>query len=449
MMILDYQNVTASRIGPEHGLTDEELREATAAGRGLCRRFAEESDQGQLGFTSLPGSDEVARRVIDYASRHREAVESFVQIGIGGSALGAVALQTALCPRFHNEGQGRPRLYVLDNVDPEETRALLDRIDLRRTLFHVVTKSGDTTETMAGFLIVLDRLQRALGPAWKKHVVVTTDPQRGFLRKFAREEGLEAFEIPEKVGGRFSVLTPVGLLPAAMVGVDVRDLLAGARQANDWSRRPEAPQNPAFLFALVAHLLDTRRGKRIHVMMPYARALRDVADWFRQLWAESLGKSPQVGPTPVVALGTTDQHSQIQLYNEGPNDKLIIFLQPETFRADERIPEVLPPGAPPAFLQGHTLKEVMTAMKEGTEAALVQARRPNLTLRLSEISARSVGALLFLLEAATVYAGWLYGVDPFNQPGVEAGKKAAFARLGRPGYVAPPPPETDLRYVVS
>ena len=449
MITLDYQNTTASRIGPEHGLTEEELRQATTAGAGLCRRFAEEADGGILGFAALPRSEEAARRVAEYAARRRGSVESFVQIGIGGSALGAIALGTALAHRFHNEGPGRPRFYVLDNVDPEETRALLERIDLRTTLFHVVTKSGDTTETMAGFLIVLDRLRKALGDAWRKNVVVTTDPRRGFLRKFAGQEGLEAFDVPEKVGGRFSVLTPVGLLPAAMLGVEIRDLLAGAREADALCRRPEAGRNPAFLFALVAYLLDTRRGKRIHVMMPYARALRDVADWFRQLWAESLGKSSRVGPTPVVALGTTDQHSQIQLYNEGPNDKLVIFLETGAFRTDERIPEVLPREAPPAFLQGRTLAEVMAAMKGGTEAALVQAQRPNMTLRLAEISARSLGGLFYLLEAATVYAGWLYGVDPFNQPGVEAGKRAAFARLGRPGYSAPPPPPPDPRYVVS
>jgi glucose-6-phosphate isomerase len=432
MISFQYDNATAARVGPEHGLSEEELDGEIGRTGPLCSRFAADAERGSFGFMRLPGDGRSAEESARLARERGSRFSTFVQIGIGGSALGAIAIHTALSGRFHNESGARPRFYVLDNVDPEETAALLDRLDLRETLFHVVTKSGDTTETMAGFLAVLGRLKPSLGPAWKEHLVFTTDPAKGFLRRFAREEGIAALDLPEPVGGRFSVLTPVGLFPAAILGIDPAELLRGAAEADRACRRPDPRENPAYLFALVAYLLDARKGKRIHVMMPYARALRDLADWFRQLWAESLGKSAQVGPTPVVALGSTDQHSQVQLLNEGPHDKYVVFMECARFRQEVAIPQVLPPDAPPAFLQGKTFSQVLGAMKSGTEAALVQNRRPNATLRFPQISAHTLGAAFYLLEAATLFAGWLYGVNPFDQPGVEAGKKAAFVLLGRP-----------------
>jgi len=448
MISFHYQNATAGRVGSDHGLSDVELDEAIARTGSLCSRFAQDAEKGTHGFMRLPRDRSTPAGVSAFARENRGRFRNFIQIGIGGSALGATAIHAALSHRFHNETDARPRFYVLDNVDPEETRALFDVVEPRETLVHVVTKSGDTTETMAGFLVALRRLKDALGDGWKKNLVVTTDPGKGFLRTFAREEGVPAFDLPEPVGGRFSVLTPVGLLPAAMLGIDPALLLDGASAMEAKCRRADPRTNPGYLFALVAHLLDTKRGKRIHVMMPYARALRDVGDWFRQLWAESLGKNPQVGPTPMLALGTTDQHSQVQLFNEGPNDKYVILLECEKFRQDVTVPEALPANAPPAFLQGRTFSQILAAMKSGTETALVQNRRPNATLHFEEISAASLGACFYLLEAATLYAGWLYGVNPFDQPGVEAGKKAAFALLGKPGFSPTAPLPEDPRYVV-
>ncbi len=448
MITFDPANTTASRVGPEHGLSDAELEEAADATGSLCARYAKESAEGKFGFARLPYKELPVREVEAYARERAGAFRNLVQVGIGGSALGATAIHGALCDRFHNERGTRPRYYALDNVDPEETSSLLEMLDPKETLFHVVTKSGDTTETMAGFLAVLDRIRRAAGERWTEHLVLTTDPEKGFLRAFAKEHGVAAFSIPPDVGGRFSVLSPVGLLPAALLGVDVRELIEGAADAHEACESEDPRANPAYRFALTAQLLDARRGKRIHVMMPYARALRDVADWFRQLWAESLGKNGRAGPTPVLALGTTDQHSQVQLYAEGPNDKYVIFVEVSRFRAEETVPSPLGADAPPAFLQGKGFSGILSAMKAGTEKALVQARRPNATVRLEEISPRTLGALFFFLEAATLFAGWLYGVDPFDQPGVEAGKKAAFSLLGKPGYPPLPPPSPGARHAV-
>ena len=430
MISFDLGNAMASAVGDRDGLSETELNRAVGEHGGLCSEFA----GATLAFVKLlKGGGE--RGLRDFAEEKRDLIRNFVQIGIGGSALGAAAIHTALCHRFHNQlstkdREFRPRFYLLDNVDPEETHDLIELLDPKETLFHVVTKGGSTTETMAGFLVALKRLKAAAGEKWSRNVAVTTDPEKGFLREFAAKEGLRTFDIPSDVGGRFSVLTPVGLLPAAFLGIDPAELLKGAAEMNELCRGTDARENPAFMVALAAHLLDVAHGKRIHVMMPYVRALRDFADWFRQLWAESLGKKPDVGPTPVVALGTTDQHSQIQLYNDGPNDKYVLFLEAGRFRHDDPIPPSLPDDPRLSYLYGKKVSEVISAMKSGTATALAKKGRPNATLRVDEISARSLGALFFLFEAATWFAGRLYDVDPFDQPGVEEGKKIARGLLG-------------------
>lgn len=391
------------------------------------------------GFTELPYTEEIAQNIQRYAASV-PAPRHFVQIGIGGSALGATALASAL-------GSGRPHYHVLDNVDPEETEAVLSKCDPAETIYHVVTKSGETTETLSTLMLAWERARAVLGADARQRFVATTGA-RGFLRTWATAERVTTFDVPEHVGGRFSVLCPVGLVPAAFLGIDVRGLLTGAVLADEACRRSDPMRNPAYLLAAIPYLLDTKRGKRIHVMMPYAKALKDVADWWRQLWAESLGKKPTVGPTPVLAVGATDQHSQVQLYNEGPNDKWFLFLSVEKFRSDPVLPAVFPGQAATAYLEGKRMSDVLRAMKLGTEEALTANGRPNATLTLPEISARTIGGLLYMLEMSTAIAGTLYGVNAFDQPGVEAGKKAAFSRLGREGYPPPPASAPNEKYLV-
>jgi glucose-6-phosphate isomerase len=431
MLTLRYQNAMESHVG-RGGLTDRELASAIRAAAPAFRTVLRE--RGKLGFTALPYRENTLSRIESAARRVRRRFRNFVQIGIGGSSLGAAAIAGALLDRFHNES-AEPRLYFLDNVDPEETASLFDRIDPAETLFHVVTKSGETTETLAGFLIALERLRRR-SKRPSAHLVVTTDRSKGFLRKFAAAEGIRTFEIPANVGGRFSVLTSVGLFPAAVAGIRIEEIAGGAILADELCSRRDPRENPAAMFALVSHLMDVKRGRPIHVLMPYARALRDAADWFRQLWAESLGKrrgSMHVGPTPVPALGATDQHSQVQLYVEGPQDKLVTFVTLLRYRRDLFIPAAVSDPATD-FLHGKSLTDLITAEQRGTEAALVAAGRPNMTIELVQVSPKTLGAFFFFLEMATVFSGRLYRVNPFDQPGVEAGKKAAFALLGRNGH---------------
>ncbi|HYH79856.1 MAG TPA: glucose-6-phosphate isomerase, partial [Longimicrobium sp.] len=381
-----------------------------------------------------------------FAAGLGQTFSTIVVLGIGGSALGTIALRTALLHPFWNELDDEerefyPRLYVLDNVDPATIGPFLDRLDVRRTLFNVVSKSGGTAETMSQYLIVRDRLQQALGDGYVGHLLFTTDPEKGVLRQIANAEGIATLPIPPSVGGRFSVLSAAGLLPAALVGVDVAALLAGAREMVARCETDELRANPAALFAALQYLAFAEKGANVQVMMPYSDPLKDIADWFRQLWAESLGKRKSrggedvfTGPTPVKALGATDQHSQVQAYVEGPFDKTITFLAVREQDVDITIPGLHGDLAELGYLGGHTLNELLNTERLATEAALAKRGRMNLTIELPRVDAHSLGGLMMLLQIATVYSGFFYGIDPMDQPGVELGKQLTYGIMGRGGY---------------
>jgi glucose-6-phosphate isomerase len=395
---------------------------------------------GGLPFHDLPRQDLAG--IERFAAARRGSFDDLVVLGIGGSALGLLAVNAALrtpLPRL----EPLPRLTVLDNIDPVRVASLLAALDPRRTLVNVITKSGDTAETMSCFLVLRRWLADALGDAGaRERLVVTTDAAKGALRKIADDERLAAFVVPDGVGGRFSVLSPVGLLPAALLGIDVRGLLAGAAAMDRRLASPELMENPALLGAALHHLAYGE-GRRISVMFAYADQLYLLADWYRQLWAESLGKRTRrdgterpVGPTPVKALGVTDQHSQVQLYRDGPDDKVYTFLTVDRFAAGVPIPAVPPaPGLDAvAYLGGHSLEELLAAEERATEAALFLAGRPVTRIAFPEVTPVAVGEYFHLLEVTTVAAGALFGIDPLDQPGVEAGKRYAYGLMGRPGF---------------
>jgi glucose-6-phosphate isomerase len=335
----------------------------------------------------------------------------------------------------------RRRLVILDNVDPEGVAARLDSLDPRRTAACVITKSGSTAETMANLLVLLGWMERRAGRSHARRWSAITDPKQGDLLVLARRLGIPTLPVPRNVGGRFSVLTPVGLVPAAFLGIDVDELVAGARAMRRHCWTAAAERNVGVLGAVLLHRLATRRRRSIQVLMPYADALVHLADWYKQLWAESLGKRldrrgrvVETGQTPVTALGATDQHSQVQLYVEGPHDKVVTFLEVERFRRDVRIPSRHRDLASLGYLGGRTLGELLAAEKKGTELALTEAGRPNFSYLLPTVSAHVLGQLFYLFEFQTALSGELYGIDAFDQPGVEAGKRAAYALMGRPGY---------------
>lgn len=397
---------------------------------------------GMLGWMDLPYNQEEALLAVEKAAaRIRARFDTFVVLGIGGSALGPIAVQQALNHLRWNdlpkEKRNGPRLYVEDNIDPERMASLLDVIDLETTCFNIVTKSGATAETMSQYLIIADLLKSQVGEGWQEHIVATTDASRGNLIKLAKAEGFERFVIPDGVGGRFSELCPVGLLAAAVCGIDIRAMLEGAKVIDQACRCADVWENPALLMAALAYLCMTEHGVNIQVMLPYADSLRSIADWFCQLWAESLGKNVtrkgmtvNVGQTPVKALGVTDQHSQLQLYTEGPYDKAVTFFKVERFRAETPIPNGCADFPDVSFLGGKTHGELIEAERKGTEYALFRAGRMSQTIILPEVNAHTIGQLLYLFEMATAYAGELLDVDAFNQPGVEESKLASYAVLG-------------------
>jgi len=452
MIRFQYGRMLQDGLDGTHGLARAQLAE-------LVRRFPAVQDEvrarrgeGEYGFYGLAEQDETVRGITQFAGGVGQAFSHVLVLGIGGSALGARALLNALRAPAWNEldDEGRefyPRLTILENVDPTTVAAALRRIDPRKVLVNVVSKSGGTAETMAQYLVVRAWLEEALGPAVHSHLVFTTDPVRGALRDIATREGIATLEVPPEVGGRFSVLSPVGLLPAALIGVDVLKLVAGAKRALERAETRELLQNAAALYAGLHWAADTQLGARINVLMPYSDRLREFAEWYRQLWAESLGKRVDrrgaevfAGPTPLAAVGATDQHSQVQLFMEGPFDKVITLVRVERHGEDVTIPARSDLPADAAYLPGHTLGGLLNAECDATAGALARMGRMHGVLHLPEIDDAAVGELLMFFQLATGYAGAWYGVNPFDQPGVELGKRLTFAAMRRPGYSEEPPP---------
>lgn len=442
---LDYNNMMAEYVGEKEGFSADVFNKNKKIIADAFNTVSANCGTGMMGWTELPyNQKEIVDDIIATAKDIKKKFDNFVVLGIGGSALGPMAVFQALCHLRHNElpksKRKFPKLYVEDNVDPERMVALLDVVDLDKTMFNVVTKSGATSETMSQYLIIMDLLKKKYGDKAKEHMIATTSAHKGNLIKIAQNEGLKTFYIPDGVGGRFSELCPVGLLPAAVVGIDIKQMLAGAAHMDKICKNKDIKKNPALISALLEYLA-MKNGKNISVMMPYADSLKYIADWYCQLWGESLGKAVDkegnevfVGQTPVKALGVTDQHSQVQLYREGPFDKVITLIAVENYRKTvdiskgcEDIPDV-------SFLCGHTMNELITAERKATEYALTTAHRLNYTITLPEVNAFTIGELLYMFEMETAFAGAMLNIDTFNQPGVEGGKNATYALFGRKGY---------------
>ncbi len=428
MIKIDYTNVMAEVIGERDGILREELlsfRHFVVETHSLIQK----EKNRKFYFCKLPYQD--VSHIKEYAGYVRDRFESFVVIGIGGSSLGARMLFESLTDINHNLKE-KPKIFFLENVDPEKFNSVLEQIDIKNTCFNVVTKSGSTVETIANFSVILSMLKKEVGDKYRENLVFTTDPERGFLRKLGNQEEIKMFDVPPMVGGRFSVLSPVGLLPAAVAGIDIDQLLAGAKKMDlVCSIEEHVEHNPAYLIALSHYIANMRRGKTISVMMPYSEKLSSFVDWYRQLWAESLGKDG-LGQTPVKAIGTVDQHSQIQLYREGIRDKIITFLQIEKSEVDYKIPDELPEDI--SYLSGHSLHEIMSKELLGTKAALIKSKVPNITISVDRVSPYNIGMLIYLYELATGFSGYLYKINPFDQPAVEEGKNFTYALMGREGY---------------
>jgi glucose-6-phosphate isomerase len=443
---LDHNYAMAEFLG-ESGLKETELESLAPRLQAFHHDLTALREKGQLGFMELPYQGSVVKEVRQVAKPLLEWCWDAVVLGIGGSALGARALHQALCHPQHNKFPMARRhhklgLWVADNIDPDHLYGLLDGLDLRRTGFNVVSKSGNTAETLAQFLWIYRLFKGRVGEARaRERLIITTDPENGPLRSLAEREGLTSLALPPEVGGRFSVLSVVGLLPAVLAGIDVEELLAGARFMDQQLKNAEPDRNPAYRLAALFYLFATAKRRPILVFMPYASTLTGLAEWFGQLWAESLGKLRELqgnlvpaGSTPVRALGSTDQHSQLQLYLAGPPDKLITFLVVDKFKYDLEIPDLYPDQEALSYLGGHSLNELLRVEQQATAFNLMKAGRPNLTLHLPEINPFTIGQLIYLLEVVTVAAASLFGVNAFDQPDVEGGKQTTYGLMGRRGF---------------
>lgn len=436
-----FEGLMSDAIFGEHGLERADIDARRGALESARSAVLGAHERGDLGFLDLVDQDlgpimAVARERLESGDYTQQVV-----IGIGGSSLGALAILETAADRSAL-AEGGLETFFSENIDPHGFAKLLARLDLAKTLVVVITKSGTTIETMSKFWILYDRMVEALGEEQAgSQIIAITDPVKGSLRPMAERFGFSTFPVPPEVGGRFSVLTAVGLLPLALAGFDIASLLDGARAVRDRFIEEDAGAN-APMQAALHQIMLAERGVAQVVMMSYCDRLLPMVDWFRQLWAESLGKRFDrqgqevfTGITPLKALGVIDQHSQVQLYAEGPHDKHICFLEvdeigpPLTVPARDGFPDAL------GHLVGKSLGELLEAELEGTKLALRDANRPTSTWRMGSASAQEIGAFVLSWEISTAIAGELLDINAFDQPGVELGKKIAHGLLGREDLV--------------
>lgn len=444
LLRLDMNRMLAANLPAGRGLDLNTLHDLVRGPGDVIRQKLDAMVRSEEGtFANTFNRPEIVD-AMELAARCSGRYRNFVLVGIGGSTWGTLAIQAALCHSGWNEMEsvrsGHPRFYCLDNSDPDALSDLLELIDPAETLVNVVSKSGTTAETAANFAVLAGRFREAIGDGWASHFVLTTDKGDGLLQRIGREHGMAILDIPPKTGGRFSLLTAVGLFPAAILGLDIRALVAGA-EAITLATIEEPLESNRVLFASVATWACFQKLATVNVLMPYARGLRYVANWYVQLWGESLGKRvdrqgrvTHSGSTPLGALGAADQHSLLQLFMEGPVDKLVTFVRVGQFARPCPIAGAFADHEEVAYLGGHDMSTLINAEQESTAEALRAAGRPSRTIELPEISAFYLGQLFQFLMLETFINGELMDLNTFDQPGVEAGKLLTYGAMGRPGY---------------
>jgi glucose-6-phosphate isomerase len=429
MIKFDLSNL--QEVAADHGVSGKELSDL----KNRIPDYLKKIEARDQDFYKIVDDEDQADSILNFAKVVEGKFKDIVVLAIGGSSLGTICLHDSLKHLFERELTDRkaPRLHVLDNIDPSFISGIEDIIDCESTLFIVITKSGGTPETLASYFYFSEKCKKE-GLKQEEHFLFITDPKKGLLRKIADEdyaadnEDFLTFPVPPKVGGRFSVLTPVGLVPAALIGLDIKKLLKGARDMRDRFMSDDFDKNLPFQLASIQYLMG-EKGKPMHVLYPYSQKLIKFADWYRQLLAESIGKEKNdkgdtvhTGLTPVYALGATDQHSQSQLYMEGPNDKFFMFMHVDKLGPSLKIPNPFPDDPTVDYLNGVTFDQLLHTEMQGTAQALTKQDRPNITIELPEVDEEAMGALFMLFEASIAFLGEFYGINAFDQPGVELSK---------------------------
>ena len=448
MLRLDFKNSDYKVIGEEHGLNlDEEFNNYSGKIADIIRSLNQRKDKpGEcLQWMNLGYNEETVWYVKEFASLVEGRFENILVLGIGGSALGGLAVTEAILKPCWNlltkeQRNNRPRIFFLDNIDPDSINGLLEVLDLKKTLVNVITKSGDTAETMSQFMVIKDLMEKTIGDDYRRNIVATTDKKMGILRQLADQEGYKIFYVPDDIGGRFSVFSSVGLVPFALVGLDIDKILQGIKDIDLELKNTDIHQNIAAQGALIQYLMDTKKGKNISVLMPYSSRLKYIPDWYVQLISESLGKQVNrnkervnVGLTPIKAIGASDQHTILQLLNEGPNNKLVTFIRVGEFDTTLNIPKIFEYTGI-GYLGGKTVNDLLRAEMYSTRVSLADNQRPSITIKIDKIDEYNIAQLLYMLEVQTAIAGELYNINTFNQPGVEQVKNYMYALMGRAGY---------------
>ena len=448
--MIDYVYVNADRsvIGDEAGLDIErEFDNYAEKIRDIIANLNSNKDKPGhwLQWMNLGYNEETVWYVKEFTAMVEGRFDNILILGIGGSALGARAISEALLKPYWNllskeQRNSLPKIFFLDNIDPDQINGLLNILDLKKTLVNVITKSGSTAETMSQFMLIKDMLEKELGDDYRKNIIATTDKEMGVLKQLADQEGYKIFYIPDDISGRFSVFSAVGLLPLSLVGIDIDKIIQGIKDMDLALKNTDIRHNIAAQNALIHYLMFRDKHISMSVMMPYSSRLKYVPDWYVQLWAESMGKEydkdgnrVRVGQTPVKAVGATDQHSLLQLLTEGPNDKIVNFIKVKEHDNEIVIPQIFEYTSI-GYLGGKTFNRLLEAEENSTRISLNDYNKPNVTFILPKIDEYHLGQLFYLLEVQTAIAGELYNIDTFAQSGVEQSKNYIYALMDRVGY---------------
>jgi glucose-6-phosphate isomerase len=444
-LTLDFTNCLAEAIGATHGLTKPEVDTLVAKFPKHHENIDELRANGESAFFDLPYQDLADLKAL--LKKHTGHWENLVLVGIGGSVLAPKALFHALAHHQYNlldqkaRGKG-PRVFFLDNPDPKAMNDLLEVIDLKKTLFQVISRTGTTAETMGLYLWLAELLKKKAGKgALAAQVVLTTEREKSPLAEIAKQEKIDLLPIPANLGGRYGILGNQSLFMAGLCGFKVEELLRGGAEMDKRCRHGDPHKNPAYMHSLVHYLLTRKRRKTMHVTFSFSNRLHAIGEWYSHLCSVSLGKmlnrkgkAVHVGPSPVAALGSFDQHGQQQLFAEGPFDKVVTFLVAKDHGATATVPTAYPKVDAAAYLKDATFPTMLAHSRLGCELHITASGRPNMAVTLDQIDEAHIGGLVYMLELSTAMSAELYGIDPFDQPGIEYGKHATFGLFGRAGF---------------
>jgi glucose-6-phosphate isomerase len=439
-MIFDFNNIISENVG-DRGISYSEIKNSKEFLVEIKRRIKDKTNNDYYPLIMPLDMQKEIQKIKEYAVKIQENFDNFVVVGMGGSSLGNELLHYAINGIFYNENHARkyPKLYFFDNVDPESIKDAIDLLDMKKTVFNIITKSGTTSETMLNMLAIGASLKKE-GLSLKDHLIFTTDPEKGFLREMSKETEIKTFPIHPLLGGRFSVLSHVGLVSAAVTGVDIEALIEGALKELEDIKAKDVLRSQALLLPLFQYNLN-KSGVNINVIFSYSDSLYYIGEWYKQLMAESLGKRYSregkdifTGITPLFLKGTTDQHSVLQLLIEGPFDKFIIFMAPKKYRKEIKVSEEIIRDERINYLQDREYSSLIKSEYLATKAALTKNGRPNVSIEFDKIDEFNLGRAIYMLEYGIIALGEMLNINPIDQPGVELGKKYTYGIMGRKGF---------------